>query len=120
MKSTLSLCMIVKDEEKLLASCLNSVKDVVNQMVIVDTGSMDDTINIAKDFGAEVYKFPWTDHFAEARNESIKYATGDWILWMDADETLDPESISELTDRIKERNKNVFCSIRITSRNKYD
>lgn len=120
MKPTLSLCMIVKDEEKLLASCLNSVKDVVNQMVIVDTGSMDDTINIAKDFGAEVYKFPWTDHFAEARNESIKYATGDWILWMDADETLDPESISELTDRIKERNKNVFCSIRITSRNKYE
>ena len=96
MKSTISLCMIVKNEEKLHSSCLESVKIIVDQMVIVDTGSKDRTIQIAKNFGADVYQYPWCDNFSKARNESIKYATGDWILWMDADETLDPKSIPEL------------------------
>ena len=73
-------------------------------MVIVDTGSLDNTIQIARSFGAEVYNYKWSDHFSEARNESIKYATRDWILWLDADETLDPSSIPELKKIISDNN----------------
>ena len=96
--------MIVRDEENTLTLCLNSVKDIVDQMVIVDTGSKDKTIQIAKNLGADVHQFQWCDSFAEARNESIKYANGDWILWMDADETLDPSSIAELKKITQEVN----------------
>ena len=70
-KTTLSLCMIVKDEEKNLSTCLDSVKDIVDQIIVLDTGSQDSTIQIAKRFGAEVYQFPWCDDFSVARNESI-------------------------------------------------
>jgi glycosyltransferase involved in cell wall biosynthesis len=91
-KSTLSLCMIVKNEERFLRDCLESVKDVVDQIVIVDTGSADLTVDIAKEYGAEIYHFPWCHDFSAARNESLKYATCDWIMWMDADERLAPES----------------------------
>ena len=73
MRTNISLCMIVRDEEKSLPLCLNSVKNIADQIVIVDTGSIDKTINIAKSFGAEVYNYEWSDHFARARNESIKY-----------------------------------------------
>lgn len=119
MKSTISLCMIVRDEENSLTLCLNSVKDIVDQMVIVDTGSKDKTIQIAKIFGADIYQFQWCNNFAEARNESIKYATGDWVLWMDADETLDPRSIPELKEITHEKNKDTYYSVRISSRNDY-
>ncbi|MDP7608604.1 MAG: glycosyltransferase, partial [Candidatus Marinimicrobia bacterium] len=66
MKSTISLCMIVRDEENSLKFCLNSVKNIVDQMVIVDTGSKDKTIQIAKNLGADVHQFQWSDSFAEA------------------------------------------------------
>ena len=97
-KTTLSLCMIVKNEEASLAQCLNSVKDVVDQIVIVDTGSSDRTVEIATEFGAEVHHFAWCDDFAAARNESIKHATCDWILWMDADERLEESTAQNLRD----------------------
>jgi len=119
MKSTISLCMIVRDEEKSLTLCLNSVQDIVDQMVIIDTGSKDKTIQTAKNFGADIYQFQWCNHFAEARNESIKYATGDWILWMDADETLDPRSIPELKKITHDKNKDTYYRVRISSRNDY-
>jgi len=115
MSANISLCMIVRDEEKSLPQCLNSVKDIVDQMVIVDTGSLDNTIQIARSFGAEVYSYKWSDHFSEARNESIKYATRDWILWLDADETLDPSSIPELKKIISDNNN--FYNVKISSRN---
>lgn len=92
----LSLCMIVKDEESVIEDCLKSVKGVVDQIVVVDTGSRDSTIEICKRYGAEVYYYRWRDDFSAARNESIKYARGDWILWMDADERLDPGSVEKL------------------------
>src|SRR4051794_40673333 len=82
----LSLCMIVKNESKHLANCLESVEGVVDEIIIVDTGSTDDTVEIAKSYGAKVYHYEWNDNFSDARNESIKYATGDWILVLDADE----------------------------------
>ena len=86
-----SLCMIVKDEENNLARCLASVKPIVDEMVIVDTGSTDRTRDIAEFFGARVYEFEWSDNFAEARNFSLSKAKGDWILIMDADEIISPQ-----------------------------
>jgi len=97
-QNTLSLCMIVRDEEVNLADCLKSTIDVVDQIIIVDTGSTDRTVEIAKEFGAEVYHFKWCDDFAEARNESIKHATCDWILWMDADERLQESTSQNLRE----------------------
>lgn len=91
MKNEISLCMIVKNEEKSLPRCLNSIKDVVDEIIIVDTGSEDKTVEIAKSFGAKIYYFPWNDNFSEARNESLKYATKDWILILDADDELQNE-----------------------------
>lgn len=80
--------MIVKNEEKTLPQCLNSINKLVNEIIIVDTGSEDKTVEIAKSFGAKVYFFQWNDNFSEARNESLKYATKDWILILDADDEL--------------------------------
>ncbi|MBN2280406.1 MAG: glycosyltransferase [Candidatus Marinimicrobia bacterium] len=89
--SKLSLCMIVKNEEHRLDECLKSVAGLADQIVIVDTGSTDRTIDIAKKHRAEVHHFQWNDDFSEARNEAIKYARADWILWLDADERFNPD-----------------------------
>ncbi|MDD3014003.1 MAG: glycosyltransferase [Candidatus Gastranaerophilales bacterium] len=85
---TLSLCMIVKNEADNLPRCLESVKNIVDEMIIVVTGSEDETVNIANSYGAKVYDFPWEGNFSDARNFSLKFATGDWILLMDADDEL--------------------------------
>lgn len=84
----ISLCMIVKNESHNLSRCLDSVKDLVDEMIVVDTGSTDDTVEIAKSYGAKVGFFAWCDDFAAARNHSLSLATGDWILVLDADEEL--------------------------------
>lgn len=91
--------MIVKNEEANLARCLRSVAGAVDEIVVVDTGSQDRTIEIAKSFGATVVEWAWRDDFAAARNVSLDHATGDWILFLDADEELfreDRESLREL------------------------
>lgn len=100
-KPVLSLCMIVKDEEDCLARCLLSVIPVVDEIIIVDTGSTDRTKAIAKTFGAKVYDFEWIDDFSEARNLSLSKATGDWILVLDADETISPLDYGRLTKIVK-------------------
>ena len=82
----LSLTMIVKNEEKHLARCLDSVKHIVDEMIIADTGSNDRTIEIAKSFGACVYDFKWINDFSAARNFSFEKSSGDWNLVLDADE----------------------------------
>jgi len=92
-QSTLSLCMIVKNEAHFLNQCLESVKAVVDEMIIVDTGSSDATVEIAEAFGAKVYHHPWQGSFSEARNFGLQFATGDWILQLDADEALEREDI---------------------------
>ena len=84
----LSLCMIVKNEEKFLEQCLCSLQALVDEIIIVDTGSTDKTKDIARKFTQKVFDFAWCDDFSAARNESLKYATGDWILVLDADETI--------------------------------
>jgi len=87
----ISLCMIVKDEAATLGNALASVKDVVSEIIVVDTGSTDDTVAIAQSHGAKVHSFPWVNDFAAARNASLAHATGDWVLVIDADEVLQPE-----------------------------
>ena len=98
---TISLCMITKNEEHFLPQCLESVKGIVDEIIIVDTGSTDKTIEIAKEYGAKVYNFPWENNFSQARNEFLKYVTSDWILVLDADEVLAPESKNNLKELIK-------------------
>lgn len=95
-RPTLSLCMIVKNESLFLRQCLESVQNVVDQIVVVDTGSEDDTVAIAQEMGAEVHHFEWTGDFSEARNQALRHAHSDWILILDADETLAPESLANL------------------------
>ena len=85
-----SLCMIVKDEEEMLPDCLEAVADAVDEIVIVDTGSSDSTVQIAESFGAKIVEFPWNGSFSDARNVSLEAASGDWILYLDADEHLMP------------------------------
>jgi len=92
MENTISLCMIVKNEEQNIARCLKSVAGAVDEIIIVDTGSTDKTEQIARRFGARVYSFAWNDNFSDARNVSIDLATGDWIMFLDADEELAAES----------------------------
>lgn len=92
----ISLVLIVKNEEKDLARCLDSFKDIVKEMIVVDTGSTDRTVEIAKSFGARVEYFEWCDDFAAARNESLKYATCEWILRTDADEYIEEQEKAKL------------------------
>lgn len=91
-----SLSMIVKNEEHNLPACLESVADLVHEIIVVDTGSVDRTKEVAARFGAKIFDFPWVDSFAAARNESLKHATGEWVFWMDADDRLDPENRDRL------------------------
>ncbi len=92
MGQRVSLCMIARDEELSLPRCLQSVQGVVDEIVLVDTGSTDRTIAIAEQYGAVVRQIPWEQDFAAARNASLDLATGDWVLLLDADEALLPES----------------------------
>jgi glycosyltransferase involved in cell wall biosynthesis len=88
--------MIVKNEEHNLFACLECCADLVDEIVIVDTGSTDRTRELAEKFGARVFDFPWQDSFSAARNESIRHATGQWIFWMDADDRIDEENRAKL------------------------
>jgi GT2 family glycosyltransferase/Flp pilus assembly protein TadD len=106
-KPKVSLTMIVKNEEHHLSACLESVKHLVDEMIVVDTGSTDRTREIVEVFGAKLYEFPWINHFAAARNEALRYATGDWVLWMDADDRIDPENqgkLKKLIDSLTDEN----------------
>jgi glycosyltransferase involved in cell wall biosynthesis/SAM-dependent methyltransferase len=97
----LSVCLIVKNEEQFLEQCLQSVRDIAHQIVVVDTGSTDRTVEIAKKFKAEVHSFPWNEDFSAARNEALKYATGDWVLSLDADEELVPEHKKTIVEEMQ-------------------
>ncbi len=88
-KGKVSLCIIVKNEEANIGACLGSAADLCDEVIVLDTGSTDNTCRIARDKGAKVFDFPWIDHFAAARNACLEHATGDWIFWLDADDRLD-------------------------------
>src|SRR6266567_8071044 len=93
---TVSLCLMVRNEEAALPGCLQSAADLVNEIIVVDTSSTDRTKEIAGSFGAKVFDFPWVDDFAAARNECIRHATGEWIFWMDADERINEPNREKL------------------------
>ncbi|MGH2876885.1 MAG: tetratricopeptide repeat-containing glycosyltransferase family 2 protein, partial [Solirubrobacteraceae bacterium] len=95
---TLSLCMIVRDEEQMLPRCLEAAAPAVDEIVIVDTGSTDATVQIARSFGAKVIEHSWTGSFSEARNVSFEAATGDWLVYLDADEVLTAEDAPRLRE----------------------
>jgi len=101
---TISLCMMVKNEEELLPQCLDSLKTAVDEIIVVDTGSTDRTVEIAESYGAKVYHHPWENDFSKHRNQSIQYASNDWILIMDADEEFFLEDAVNIKRTIKDSN----------------
>ncbi len=95
-KPRLSVFVIAKNEEKFLGQCLDSVKGLADQLIVLDTGSTDRTVEIAKQRGAEVYAHAWDDDFSAARNAALERATGDWVMFLDADEELPPSEHDNL------------------------
>ena len=97
----LSVCMIVRNESHHLPKALASVKGIAAEIVVVDTGSTDDTVSIASAMGAKVLHFEWTDDFAAARNAALEAATQPWILSLDADQRLDSDSMGALATALQ-------------------
>ncbi len=95
-RASVSLTMIVRDEETNLPHCLESVRGVFDEIVVVDTGSVDRTREIARGFGAKVFEFAWIDDFAAARNFALENATGDYVFWLDADDVVEPAQREKL------------------------
>ncbi len=95
-RPTISVCMIVKNEQEFLPRCLASIRELADEIILVDTGSNDRTVEIANQFDCQVHHFPWQGDFSSARNESLRYATGDWIFIIDADEELPQSEIVKL------------------------
>ena len=93
---SVSLCMIVRNEAHQLAECLEPVALLFDQLVIVDTGSQDNTRDVARRFTPQVFEFPWCDDFSAARNESLRHVTSDWVFWLDADDRLDATNVERL------------------------
>lgn len=94
----ISLAMIVKDEAACLKRCLDSAANLVHEMVIVDTGSTDKTVEICRSYNARVFSYPWDNDFSAARNFGLERATQDWVLWLDADEEIDQENRDQLQE----------------------
>lgn len=110
----LSACMIVKNEEKNITRCIESYKDVVAEIVVVDTGSTDNTVKIAQSMGAKVFHYKWNNHFADAKNFAIDHATGDWIIFLDADEYFVDNTAKNIVGVIKKIQKKfevIACKI---------
>ncbi len=102
--ASLSVCMIVKNEEEVLDRCLSCIKNVADEIVIVDTGSTDTTKNIARLYTQYVYDFAWVDDFAAARNHSFSKATMDYVMWLDADDVIDEANQARLTELLRNMN----------------
>jgi len=97
----LSLCMIVKNEEKNIGECLKSAEGLANEIIVTDTGSTDKTVEIAQSYGAKIEHFTWIKDFSAARNYSISKATSRWIIWLDADDRLPKKTVEELREILK-------------------
>ncbi|MCL1967811.1 MAG: glycosyltransferase [Fibromonadales bacterium] len=97
----LSLCMIVKNEEKNIGECLKSAEGLADEIIVTDTGSTDKTVEIAQSYGAKIEHFTWIRDFSAARNYSISKATSRWIIWLDADDRLPKKTVKELRELLK-------------------
>ncbi|TDG15171.1 glycosyltransferase family 2 protein [Seongchinamella unica] len=106
--TSLSLCMIVKNEAFFLRDCLSRAAPHVDDIVVVDTGSTDDTRDIAREFTDRLYDFQWRDDFAAARNHALAQANGDWIIVLDADEVIAPEDWQRIRELIERTDKDAF------------
>lgn len=98
----ISACYIVKNEAKNLAKSIKSLKNQVNEIVVVDTGSTDNTITVARKLGARVYSFPWQDDFSKARNFALSKAKGDWLVLLDADEYFTAKTAGNIRQVIRQ------------------
>jgi glycosyltransferase involved in cell wall biosynthesis len=112
--SSLSLCMIVRDEAVFLERCLSAIKDYVDEIVVVDTGSVDSTRQIASTFTQAVYDFTWIDDFSAARNYSLAKASSDWIIVLDADEQIAGEDLLRIRKLL---DTSRFCAYSLVQRN---
>ena len=112
----ISACMIVRNEEKLLPDCLKSIRDWVDEIIVVDTGSTDATIDIARQYGARIFQQPWSNDFSKHRNYSMEQATGDWLFIIDADERFFIEDVPGIIDQMGEKR---FPAFSIGVRNVY-
>lgn len=110
----ISLSMIVRNEEVNLPRCLESVKNVADEIVIVDTGSTDKTLDIAKSYNAKIFQFKWINDFSAARNFALRNSTGNFILYLDADETLSNNSKEEVL-KFAKSSEQIGCFCTVTS-----
>lgn len=99
---TLSVCLIVRDEEQVLARCLDCVKQFADEIIIVDTGSKDKTLQIAATYTGKIYRFEWSDDFSAARNFAFSKATCDYVMWLDADDVITAENCKHIRNLINE------------------
>ncbi len=111
-KTTISACMIVKDEEEMLPGCLDSIRDWVDEIIVVDTGSTDRTVEIAASYGAKIYHQPWEANFSKHRNYSIEQATGEWVFIIDADERVYEEDVPQIV-RLLNSGEHPFISVNV-------
>lgn len=112
----LSVCMIVKNEARNLPHILVSIRGVADEIIVVDTGSTDETKEIAKSAGTRVFDFEWCDDFSAARNYSLSQATGHMILWLDADDRINPASKAAMLRELKTiERKMYFCRVKNTN-----
>ncbi len=113
-----TLAMMVRNEEAHLAECLSCMKDYVDEIVIVDTGSTDKTIEIAKSFGAKVYEHPWEDSFSVARNHVISHVETPWLIQLDADEIMPEEDAKQVRDVVRSTHKSTANLVHMVLINK--
>ncbi len=111
-RATVSACMMVRNEEELLGRCLASIRDWVDEIIVVDTGSNDRTVEIARSYGAKLYFHPWEGDFSKSRNYTLKYATCDWIFIIDADEEVYSEDIATIA-RVLNDPRHLYVSINV-------
>lgn len=114
----LTLSMIVKNEEKYLQECLESVQNIADEIVLIDTGSNDSTLEIARKFNCKIFNYEWTNNFAAARNFALSKSTGNWILYLDADERISTQSKNEIFNIINTKDKlAVYCNVKSVDNN---
>lgn len=107
----ISLCIIAKNEERVIGRCIDNIKNYVNEIIVIDTGSTDKTIEICKNKGAKVYNFTWTNNFSDARNYALKKASGEWIVFLDADEYIQESDMNVVLNKIEFADKNGYEAI---------